>query len=336
MIPRRGLVLGALALPALARPARAEVSTVRIAKQYGLPYLPIMVMEHEHLVEKHAAGVGLPGLKVEWATVGGTGAIADGIIANSYDFAGAGATALLTLWDKTAGTAQEVLALSAIQSQPYMLMTSNPALNSVADLTDADRIAVPGVKISSQALMLEMEAAKRWGDAAYDRLDRFTVTLPHPDAMVGLLSGSSAVNCHFAVSPFYYYEAASPKCRLILKSYDTFGGHHINGTLIGSRRFRDANPKVTQAVLAAQEEANDLMNHHPDQAAAIYIALAHDTRTAAPEMARFVADPDNDWTTTPAGVERMAEFMHKVGRLRRAPSSWKAVYMPEAHGLAGS
>jgi NitT/TauT family transport system substrate-binding protein len=336
MIGRRQLGLAALALPMLGRPARAEVATVRIAKQYGLPYLPIMVMEHERLVEKHAARLGLPALQTAWATLGGTGAIADGLISGQLDFAGAGANALLTLWDKTAGTGQEVLALSAIQSMPFLLMTSSTALHSVDDLSDADRIAVPAVKISAQALLLEMEAARRWGLDDYARLDRLTVSLPHPDALVGLLSGTSAVNCHYAVSPFYYYELASPKLRMILKSYDTFGSHHINGTLIGSKRFRDANPKVTEAVLAAQEEANELLNKHPDQAAAIYIEMAKDTRSSPTDMARMVADPDNDWTTTPAGVERMADFMQKTGRMRRTLTSWKQVYMPEVHGVAGS
>ena len=339
MIGRRALTasgLAALAAPMLGRPARAEVSVVRIAKQYGLPYLPIMIMEHEKLVEKHAARLGLPSLRPEWTTLGGTGAIADSVVAGSTDFAGAGATALLTLWDKTVGTGHEVVALSGIQSMPFLLMTNNLALNSVADLTDKDRVAVPGVKISAQALLLEMEAAKRWGQDHYDRLDKFTVTLPHPDALLGLLSGTSSVNCHYAVSPFYYYEQASPKCKLILKSYDTFGGHHINGTLIGSRRFRDANPKTTQAVLAAQDEANAIMNQHPEQAAAIYIELAHDTRSTPTEMARYISDPDNDWTTTPAGVEKMAEFLHKVGRLKHLPASWKDVYMPDVHALPGS
>jgi len=334
MIGRRVLLAG-LALPMLGRAAMAEVATVRIAKQYGLPYLPIMVMEHERLVEKHAGRLGLPGLRPEWTTLGGTSAIADMILSQQVDFGGAGATSLATMWDKTVGTGQEVLALSAIQSTPFILMTSNPALKSVADLTDADRIAVPGVKISAQALLLQMEAAKLWGDAAYDRLDKLTVTLPHPDALAGLLSGST-VNCHYAVAPFYQYERASPKLHPILKSYDTFGGHHINGTLIGTKRFRDANPRTTEAVLAAQMEANDLINKNPGQAAAIYLAMARDTRSSAAEMTAIVADPDNDWTTAPAGVERLTGFMARVGRMKHKPASWKDLYMPEVHGVAGS
>lgn len=335
MIRRRAVIAGTLATPMLVRRALAEASTVRIAKQYGLPYLPIMVMEHERLVEKHGALLGLPGLKPEWTTLGGTGAIADAILAGQMDFAAAGVTSLATMWDKTVGTSQEVLALSAVQSTPFVLMTSNPALKSIVDLSDNDRIAVPGVKISAQALLLEMAAAKQWGQDQYARLDKLTVTLPHPDALAGLLSGST-VDCHYAVSPYYQYEMASPKLHMILKSYDTFGGHHINGTLIGTKRYRDANPQVTAVVLAAQTEANALINAHPDQAAAIYLSMAKDTRSSAAEMAAIVADPDNDWTTAPAGVEKMTGFMHQVGRMKHPVTSWKQLYMPEVHGLAGS
>jgi NitT/TauT family transport system substrate-binding protein len=194
---------------------------------------------------------------------------------------------------------------------------------------------VPGVKISSQALLLQMAAAKLWGDDQFDRLDRLTVTLPHPDALAGLLGGST-VNCHYSVAPFYQHELASPKLRSILKSYDTFGGHHTNGTLIGSKRYRLANPKVTEAVQAAQQDANTLINAHPDQAAAIYLAMAKDGRSTPAAMAAIVADPDNDWTTAPAGVERLVGFMRKVGRMKRQPASWKDLYMPEVHGLSGS
>ena len=36
-------------------PARAEVSEVRIVRQFGIHYLPLVIMEHEQLIEKAAA-----------------------------------------------------------------------------------------------------------------------------------------------------------------------------------------------------------------------------------------------------------------------------------------
>ncbi|HEX3575175.1 MAG TPA: ABC transporter substrate-binding protein [Rhodopila sp.] len=332
---RRELGIGLLALPALVRAARAEASGVRIVKQYGLPYLPLMVMEHEKLVEKHAAKMGLPSVTVDWPTLGGPGAMIDGLLSGQIDFGVTGAPGLLTLWDKTVGTAREVRALSAVQLQPFLLVTNNPAVKSIADFTERDRIAVPTAKISAQALCLEMAAAQLWGDAQYEKLDPLTVTLPHPEAATGVMSGKSPVNSHYSVSPFYYYELATPGVHSVLKSSDTLGGPHVNGVLVASPAFVKDNPKITAAVLAAQEEANAFIGAHPADAAAIYIALAKDTH-GTEAMTKMIVDPDNIWTTVPQKAMAFAAFMHKVGRLKHMPASWKDVFLPNVQAGHGS
>ena len=53
------LVLATLFVSQLALSAQAEVTSLRVARQYGIGYLQIMVMEHERLVEKHARAQGL-------------------------------------------------------------------------------------------------------------------------------------------------------------------------------------------------------------------------------------------------------------------------------------
>ena len=332
---RRELGLGLLALPALSRGAGAAASGVRIVKQYGLPYLPLMVMEHEKLVEKHAARLGLPSLAVEWPTLGGPGAMIDGLLSGQVDFGVTGAPGLLTLWDKTVGTPREVRALSAVQLQPFLLVTNDTAVKTIADFTNQDRIAVPTAKISAQALCLEMAAAKLWGDASYEKLDPLTVTLSHPEAAVGVMSGKSPVNSHYAVSPFYYYELATPGVHLVLKSYDTLGGAHVNGVLLAAPAFMRENPKIAEAVLAAQEEANGFITAHAGDAAAIYIALSGDTH-GAEAMTKMIVDPDNVWTTVPQKTMAFAGFMHKVGRLKHEPGSWKDVFLPNVQGGQGS
>ena len=40
-------------------PARAEVGEVTIAQQYGVAFLPLMWMEHNQLIEKHAKAQGI-------------------------------------------------------------------------------------------------------------------------------------------------------------------------------------------------------------------------------------------------------------------------------------
>ena len=124
---RRDLGLGLLAMPAILRLARAEASGIRIVKQYGLPHVPLMVMEHEHLVEKHAAKLGVRSLDLSWPTLGGPGAMIDGLLSGQVDFGVVGTPGLATLWDKTAGTGREGQALSCVQLQPFLLVTNNPA-----------------------------------------------------------------------------------------------------------------------------------------------------------------------------------------------------------------
>jgi len=77
-VNRREFVTGLVALPALVRPASAEVSTINLGKQYGLPFLPQMVMEDRKLIETHASTFGVNGLAVGWQTMGGPGALNDG------------------------------------------------------------------------------------------------------------------------------------------------------------------------------------------------------------------------------------------------------------------
>jgi NitT/TauT family transport system substrate-binding protein len=79
----RRFVTGLVALPALARPASAEVSTINLGKQYGLPFLPQMVMEDRKLIETHASRFGVNGLNVGWQTMGGPGALNDGLLSGT-------------------------------------------------------------------------------------------------------------------------------------------------------------------------------------------------------------------------------------------------------------
>src|ERR1043166_7246060 len=89
-----------LALLALATPAAAEVSEVRIARQYGLGFLPMMVMEHEGFFEKQAKALGIE-TKPSWMTLGNPAAINDALLSGSVDFATNGAPGFLTMWAKT-------------------------------------------------------------------------------------------------------------------------------------------------------------------------------------------------------------------------------------------
>lgn len=327
-------VIVALAALAVASGAQAEVAKVRVSRQFGLPYLPMIVIEDQHLLEKHAKSLGVD-VESQWTQRVGPAADLDALLSGNADFVGPGIPTLATVWDKTSGTPQEIRALIAMQSMPYVLVTRNPAVKTIADFTDKDKIALPAVKLTGHAIALEMEAAKIWGQDHYDKLDSITITRSHADAAAALISGKSEIDAHFASAPFYYYELATPGIHQVLKSYDTLGTKHTNGVLITAKKFHDANPKICAAMVAAFEEADAFIKAHPREAAQTYLKATGD-KTSLDDLAKMVADPDVDYTTTPVSIMKIVGFMHEVGRIKKMPASWKDMFFPEAYGLSGS
>lgn len=331
----RKLAAAGLFVAAFGVVAHAEVAEVHMSKQFGLPYLPMIVIEAQKLIEKNAAAAGLDEVKTTWTQRAGPAAELDALLAGHADFIGHGVPTLATIWDKTVGTPQEARALIAMQSMPYVLVTRNPNVKTIADFTDKDKIALPAVKLTGHAIALEIEAAKIWGPDHYDKLDSITITRSHADAAAAVMSGQSEINSHFASSPFYYYELATPGIHQVLKSYDALGARHTNGVLVTTKKFHDANPKLCAAIIAAFNDANAFIKAHPRDAAQIYLAATKD-KNPVDALEKMVADPDVDYTTTPVSVMKIVDFMHKVGRIKKKPTSWKDMFFPEAYGLNGS
>ena len=89
---------GALIAATVAGAAHAEVSEVRMSKQFGLPYLPMIVIEAQGLIEKNAKAAGLGDVKTTWTQRVGPAAELDALLAGQADFIGPGAPTLATIW----------------------------------------------------------------------------------------------------------------------------------------------------------------------------------------------------------------------------------------------
>ena len=325
---------GMLAL-AIAASAHAETGEVRAAQQFGLSYLALMIMEDSKLIEKQAKAMGLGDIKVSWAKLGGPGAMNDALLSGGIDFGTGGVPSLITLWSKTHGTPQEVRGVGALNSMPVNLVTSNPNVKSIRDFTDKDKIAVTTVKVSTQALLLQMAAAKEFGEQNYAKLDPLTVSLPHPDAMTALLSGGGTITAHFSSPPFQYQEVGRPGIRTILSNYEILGGPATFNVVWSTAKFRDANPKTYAAFVTAFEEATATINRDKRAAAEVYKRMSG-TKETVEELLKMMEDPLVEYTLTPKSIMKTAEFMAKVGTIKEKPSSWKDLFFPNVHGLQGS
>ncbi len=330
------LILATLLCGAVLTPgrARAEMTEITVAEQYGVSILPLMVMERMGLAEKHAHAAGIEALHVNWVQVAGPSVMNDGLVSGAVQFAAQGAPSLITLWDKTRRNVG-VKAAAAITTYPLYLITRNPAVHSIRDFTEADRIAVPSVRISTQAIMLQMAAAEAFGEDQHGRLDPLTISLSHPDALAAFSSGTAGVNAHFSSSPFYEQEIKVPGARLLLTNYDILGGPATALTLLASTRFREANPRVFRAFYDGLAEAIDTINADKPAAARLYLEMSGDRRSTAADILAIIGDKDYAYTLRPAKVLRTAQFMARIGSIRQAPASLDEMFFPEAAGLGG-
>jgi NitT/TauT family transport system substrate-binding protein len=325
-------VLLALAAPA---PGRAEVHELRISRGYGIHFLPMFVMEQQKLLEKHAAAAGLGAVTVSWHAIDGGNQINDAMLSGALDIATLGVPGFLVLWDKAKGNARlEVAGIAALSAGSMWVNSRVPETKTLADFTERDRIALPGIKTSYAAVVLQMLAAQAFGAANYAKLDPLTVGLPYPEAVAALTSGKTEITAHVASPPFNYIELDHPGIHRIVSSGDVLGALPVIMAHT-TRRFHDANPKLIAAFLAALDEACRFVTDDKPGAAKIYAAAAN-VKTSDALVLRILQDPENRFSITPVGMMKIAAFMHQVGSLKAQPASWKDLFFPEIHNLPGS
>jgi NitT/TauT family transport system substrate-binding protein len=314
-------------------PASAqETKELRVAKQFGISYLPITVMEERKLIEKHIKAAGLGDIKIEWSRLSAGAPMNDALISGSLDMAAGGVGPLVTIWARTKGNLN-VKGVASINSMPLYLNTINPAVKSIKDFTENDRIALPAVKVSIQAVTLQMAAEKVLGK--YDALDKLTVSMSHPDGMAAMMSGKSEITAQFSSAPFQYQQLEDSRVKRVLSSYEVLGGPATFNTIWTTSAFHDKNPKTYRAFLAALEEAMSLINGNKKEIAMLWIK-AENSKLPLDFVEKILNDPENVFTTTPQNVMKYAEFMHKVGSIKEKPAAWRDMFFPEIHDKQGS
>ncbi|HEX6442567.1 MAG TPA: ABC transporter substrate-binding protein [Stellaceae bacterium] len=323
-----------LGLVAAIPSAAAETATLRVMRAVDLIALPLLVMQHENMIERVAEQMGLGAVKVEWVAQGKTNP-AEALAAGQADLAAAAIGTFLVAADSTTGSSGEVRALAALTERPYVLVARKAGIATIRDFHAGDHIAVPALKTSGPALMLEMAAAQEWGTEHWDKLDPLLVARSDEAAMEALQSGKGNLDAHFSQTPYADDELASAGVHRVMDSFDVAGPHSA-AMLAATTRFHDANPKLCLAILSALEQADDVIRQNPGSAAEIYASFAKDQDIAVEDLTDMIGDPDLAYRTAPSGLTRLAEFMSRVGRLKHKPESWKDLFFPEARDLPGS
>ena len=311
----------------------AEIGEIKIAQQFGIGYLPLTIMKTNGLVEKHLKAAGLADTKVSWLVLASGQPMNDALLSGSLHVASGGVAPFLILWDRTRGTLN-VKAVAALSSMPMYLVTNNPNVKSIRDFTDNDRISMAGAGQSIQTIVLQMAAAKEFGDANFNKFSTLYRNLSHPDGLAAFLSGKE-ITAYFSSPPFQYQALEKPGVRRILNSYDISGGPATFLVAWATGKFRDENPKTYQAFFNAYKEATDFINANKRTAAEVYVKETKD-KSGVDAIEKMLNDPEIKITMTPEQTLPIEHFMNKTGTLKNKAGSWKDLYFPELHNLPGS
>ena len=339
MIRRRDVVVGLFSIIASSCVSRVDNSAatkIRIPRGAGgVGFLPLLVMEKNKLIEKHAAKGGTADLQVQWIDVGGPSAMNDALLSGAVDFIAAGPPAFLVLWDRTRDS-EKVRGVAAMTSLPMYLNSTRPGLKKLDDLTDADKIAMTAIKVSIPAIVMQMYAAEKYGSSEATRFDKYTVAMTHPDGVIALLGGSGAISAHFTSPPFHQHERKDDRVHTVMTSDDVMKGSTTFTMLSTTSAFHEKNPTAVAAVLAALEEANETIRQDKKAAADLLLTSTTEGGFSGEELLDVIDDPAVKFTTTPENVMKYADFMRRMGTLKAGPSSWKELFFPEIHGVPGS
>ena len=318
-----------------ARPAGADVASVRIVAPADLAMLPLVVVAQKHLIEQQAQARGLPDIAIQWLTPNGGNPIEQLLGGQADIVATTDLVGFLTAWDERTGTLQEIRGLAALAQMPYQLLTRNPAIETIRNFTAKDRIAVPAVKTSLPAVMLEMAAADEWGAAHYDRLDPLTVAQTSDAADAALHAGKGDIDTDFSRMPYADDERGDPAIHRVMDSFDIAGPHSI-ALVVTTAQFRDANPGLCAALVGAIADADTFIKASRGAAAEIYDKAGNSEDIPVEDLTDMLGDPDTAFAAAPAGIQHLTAFLHQVGRLKHGADSWQQLFFPEIYKQPGS
>jgi NitT/TauT family transport system substrate-binding protein len=337
-ISRRSLgsgVLGASAAGLAPRRSCAmETPELRISSLEGFGFLPLFIALDRRLIETHAATLGLENLRIQHTPLHSAVVSTDALLAGQLDVVTGTTTSLLVLWDKTNG---DVRGVAALGGQVLTLVTRNPDIHSIVDFGPGDRIAVPSVKQGPHSLVIGLALDQALGPRSYGKLDSIQVQSGHADAVTMLLNPSHEVNSHFSTLPYVDAElkSASPKIHQILTSSEVFGGPTTTISAYATRRFVDANPIKTAALVAALDEANEVIAIDRLVAATGYLNVTHE-HVPQEVLADMLTRPGVLYSGVPTRTMLIAAQMARTGLIRRAPANWREYHYNFLHDRAGS
>jgi len=276
-----------------------EEKTLILAEQYGLAYAPLQILQAKNFL----ADID-PDLKLEWAKAGNTTAIREMMLAGKVDIGFMGIPPFLIARDK--GMEWDIF--TGLSQAPVGLVSSNPAIQGLADIQESDRIALPQPG-SIQHILLAIAAERELGDAA--RFDQQLVTMKHPDGMSAMLAGEE-LNLHFTSPPYIFMELEEAGTHLVLSGTEAMGGPFTFIVGAAPKRVQEEKAESLAALKEGLQMAMDFMQDHPDEALTI---LSERYELEEEVLQGYLANPELVYSESVEGLDTFIDFMTRNGYL---------------------
>jgi len=271
--------------------------TITIAEQYGLAYAPVQIMRDLGLLESKTADI-----EIEWVKLANTAAIRESMLAGKVDIAFMAIPPFLIGRDR----GMEWKIISGLSLSPLGLMTYKEEIETIADISIKERIALPQPG-SVQHILLAMAAEREFADAGF--FDEQLVTMAHPDGMNALLSRQD-ITLHFTSPPYLFKEKETEGIYQILSGREAFGSEFSFIVAVGTEDFYNNYPEIYKIFLETLQESIDYIGETPDQAAGL---LAEDYNLSEAETGEYISWPGMEYTRRIKGLGNFITFMQKAG-----------------------
>jgi NitT/TauT family transport system substrate-binding protein len=281
--------------------------TLVIADQFGLAYAPVEILKATGILAEELAKQGLEGTAVEFRKFGNTAAIREAMVSGDLDIGFVAIPPFLIGRDN----GMDWRIISGVSESPMALVTKDPKLTSVKQLTSEHRILLPQPG-SVQHILLSMTAEQSLNNVT--AFDDQLIAMSHPDAMTAMLSVSGPeTQLHFTSPPYLEQELAQENFRVLVDAETIMGGPFTFIIGICPQRVYDS-PHLYSSFEAALARAIAFMNTHPEEALAI-LSAAYDYSEADLEL--YLSNEQLRFDSEVRGLDIFYEFMLRTGQIKK-------------------
>lgn len=291
----------------------AITGTVRIGIQHGLGYAALLLMDELDLLEKR-----LPDVDVQYVQMASATPLTELIVNDDVDIITIGPAPFLIAWDK--GVPMKLIGASA--GFPIELVTWREDINSLADISPEDRIAVPSV-FSQQHLQMSMALEEQLSDP--NKLDENVVAMGHEEAFANMRAKKDII-AHYATPP-YLFEELKLGYHSITSAEEVMGQYR--SPLAVSTKFYDNNKQIVSAFIEALEESQAILREEPEKAVEILAPIFKFDEEVTLE---YLTWEGMEFTRELRGVLDLADFMYRNEFISKPVESYNDVAFEEAKG----